>query len=304
VRTLRERLLPDGFPAERVVSCLGLVADTHLPDRLERLPPELLAVLDGVDAILHAGDVSALQVLDELGRIAPVFAVRGNDETAETTQALPAQLLLTLAGQRLLMVHGHYLDREADLASRLDDHWEPKLAYRAELGRRAGASAVIFGHIHVPLVARHGDVLLINPGALAAASGATRQRRCTVALLYVRDDGALAPVHIDLADPERPYRPAIDWPAGFQAALDQFQESILSPCLVADFAYLKTQAWWNNPAEGQPLWTAWYRAARRCWRGDIPLVTRAAVLSEVQRDAAIPLLARQRLEAALSRPQP
>lgn len=302
MRTLRERLAPGDFPTERISACLGLVADTHLPERIDRLPPELFSVLRGVDVVIHAGDVSALCVLDELSSIAPVLGVCGNDESAETAHALPAQLLVTLASQRVLITHGNYLDRDEELASRLDDHWDSKLAYRAELGHRAGASVVVFGHIHVPLVAHYQDVLLINPGAIAAASGATRQRRRTVALLYVRDDGALAPVHIDLADPERAYRPAINWAAGFQSALDQFQESILATDLATDFAYLKTQSWWNDPTEGRPLWAAWYRAARRCWRGEIPLLTRADILTELSGDDAISLPARCRLEAALSRP--
>ena len=55
-----------------------MVADTHVPDRLARLPSGLAAALAGVDAILHAGDVTTGPVLDQLNTIAPVHAVRGN----------------------------------------------------------------------------------------------------------------------------------------------------------------------------------------------------------------------------------
>jgi uncharacterized protein len=301
MRFLRERLAPPDFPSQRLKACLGLVADTHLPERLDALPSELFDVLGGVDSILHAGDVSELGVLDTLGALAPVLAVRGNDEGEETAPTLPDQVLLVLAEQRVLLTHGHHLDRGEEIASRGDDAWAPKLAYRARLGQRAHASVVIFGHIHVPLVAHYDNILLINPGAIAPASGATRQRRRTAALLYVRDDGALAVVHVDLADPERPYRPAIDWPSGYQAAVDQFHESILAPELAANFAYLKTQSWWNAPSEGRPLWAVWYRAARRCWNGEIPFLTSADILTELNNDTTTPPLARSRLEAALSR---
>ena len=301
---LRHHFRPADLPAARLAACLGVLADTHMPERLAALPSALHEVLDGVDLVLHAGDLSELWVLDRLRGSAPVLAVRGNDEAGDAGRHLPDQHLVTVAGGRLLLTHGHYPDRTEELASRADDRWAPKLAYRAELGRRAGASVVIFGHIHIPLAVHHAGVLLVNPGALAAASGATRQRRQTVALLYVRDDGAVTPVHVDLADLARPYVPRIDWAAGFRAAHDQYQESILSPELAADFAYLRTQAWWNLPDEGRPLWAAWYRAARRCWTGELPRLTRADVLAEVRADEAIPVLARSRFTAALSRPLP
>ena len=59
---------------------LGVVADTHVPDRARQINPDLLRVLRQaqVQAILHAGDVCSQVVLDQLGQIAPVYAVRGN----------------------------------------------------------------------------------------------------------------------------------------------------------------------------------------------------------------------------------
>ena len=296
----RDRFRPAAFPADRLAACVGLLGDTHLPDRARALPPAVFAALAGVDLLLHTGDLSALGVLDALGRIAPVLAVQGNDEAAEARQALPLQQLVTVAGRRLLLTHGHAPDRREELAARLDDRWGPKLAARAAAGRRAGATVVVFGHTHIPLTRDEGGVLLLNPGALAAASGATRQRRRTVALLYVRDDGAVAPVHLDLDDLARPYAPRIAWAAGFRAAHRRYNPSILAPELAADFAHLQAQPWWHLPDEGRPLWAAWYRAAQRCWAGELPRLTRADVLAEVRDDAAIPPLARARFEAALA----
>jgi putative phosphoesterase len=56
------------------MTCIGLLSDTHVPHRM----PALFERLHGVDLILHAGDLDAPAVLDELGRVAPVQAVRGN----------------------------------------------------------------------------------------------------------------------------------------------------------------------------------------------------------------------------------
>ena len=68
----RADLLPPEWPVERLAACFGLVSDTHLPERLSRLPAALFEVLRGVDLVLHAGDIGELRVLDELSRIAPV----------------------------------------------------------------------------------------------------------------------------------------------------------------------------------------------------------------------------------------
>ena len=61
---------------------IGVVADTHIPDRTRELPAEIFDHLHGVDMILHAGDVSRQIVLDRLATIAPVIAVQGNRDTA------------------------------------------------------------------------------------------------------------------------------------------------------------------------------------------------------------------------------
>jgi putative phosphoesterase len=175
--------------------------------------------------VLHAGDVGELWVLDQLSAIAPVIAVHGNDETADAQRELPYQQILAVGGQRILLTHAHYPDRTEEMASRASDDWQPKLARRAAMGQQAGARIVIFGHTHVPMAVEHGGVLLINPGALAAPNPTSRQRIQTVAIVSIRDDGAPFVTHIDLTRPNRPFRPCIDWQAGFRAAHEQFTDS-------------------------------------------------------------------------------
>src|SRR5438094_1902815 len=87
-------------PPEAFAASIGLLSDTHLPDRLEALPPALFDVFAGVHLILHAGDVGELRVLDELSALAPVVAVHGNDDTAEAQRELPYPHAVAVAGWR------------------------------------------------------------------------------------------------------------------------------------------------------------------------------------------------------------
>ena len=193
-----------------------------MPARCAELPAAVFDVLRGVDVLLHAGDVGELWVLDRLSAIAPVIAVHGNDETAAVQRELPYQQLVVAGGVRILLTHGHYPDRAAELESRKDDAWQPKLARRTAMGQRANARVVVYGHTHVPMAVEHEGVLLVNPGAIASPNPTLRQHIQSVAILSIRDDGALFVTHIDLANPDQPFMPQIDWQAGFRAAHAQF----------------------------------------------------------------------------------
>ena len=131
----------------------AVVADTHgkphpaSADRVRELEP---------DAILHAGDIGELEVLDLFREIAPVFAVRGNID-APTQQVPDVITLEVMDGERmklrLLLVH---------IAV-----YGPKL--RAEVARRARserASLVVCGHSHVPFIGRDRGITLFNPGSI------------------------------------------------------------------------------------------------------------------------------------------
>lgn len=223
---MTDRFLPPELPSRRVIARIGLISDTHMPARCAELPAAVFDVLRGVDVVLHAGDVGELWVLDRLSAIAPVVAVHGNDETAAVQRALPYQQIIAVGGQRILLTHGHNPDRAAEMALRENDDWQPKLAQRAAMGQRAGARIVVFGHTHIPMVVEHDGVLLVNPGACAAPNPTTRQRVQSVALLLIRDDGTPLVTHVNLAHPDQPFIPRIDWQAGFRAAHTQFTTPI------------------------------------------------------------------------------
>ncbi|HKO23391.1 MAG TPA: metallophosphoesterase family protein [Chloroflexota bacterium] len=290
--------LPPGIPAERVVACLGLVSDTHMPERWAALPPALFAVLHGVDLLLHAGDVGELWVLDRLSTMAPVVAVHGNDDTEEAQRELPYQQIIAVAGQRILLCHSHYPDHASEMDSRRGDAWTPKLDRRVALGKRAGAAVVVFGHTHIPMTRRHQGVLLVNPGAIASSSAFTRQRVQTVALLFLRDDASPRVVHVDLASHEHAFVPRIDWDAGFSAALDMYSASIVSPDLAADRERLVRDVLPLAPAEVRALVL---RVAHRRWSGRQDVFTRADLLAEVRTATSIPADVRAAIESALMR---
>jgi uncharacterized protein len=118
----------------------GVISDTH-----GLLRPEAVDALEGVELILHAGDVGAEHVLRELEAIAPVKAVRGNVDRIGEHGRLPITEIVDVAGRLVCLVH---ILEELDI--------DPTVA---------GISAVIHGHTHCPSIERRGGVLYLNPGS-------------------------------------------------------------------------------------------------------------------------------------------
>jgi putative phosphoesterase len=147
---------------------LGVVADTHVPDRRRSLDPRLLEILRSRDiqAILHAGDVSSPAVLAELEEIAPVYAVRGNRDWLWLNN-LPSDRMMTFAGVKIGMTHGHFgwvrylLDRPYyTLHGYRHEHLLPRL-----LAKFPQTRVIVFGHGHLPLNEWVDGRLLFNPGS-------------------------------------------------------------------------------------------------------------------------------------------
>ena len=253
--------LPADLDPDRVTSCIGLISDTHLPDRWNALQPAIFDTLSGVDLILHAGDVGVLNVLDQLSVIAPVIAVHGNDETAEAQAALPYQQVIAINGTRILLCHSHRPERAAELASRVGDDWAPKLATNAERAHNVGASIYVSGHLHIPFDVEFDGVRLINPGAIASGSPTTRQLLQSVALLYLRDDGEPFVVHVDVTHEPHVHDAWVDWDAGFVAAHGRYLASILTPDLMPVVEGFRLSQFADDPraremitALGRPVW--------------------------------------------------
>ena len=164
-------------PPESVV--IGLLSDTHLPYRAKQLAPAVLSALEGVDLILHAGDVDEPEELAPLRALAPLYAVRGNYHVRERSHAgasLPWSVELTVCGFHLVVEHGHrigpalWLWKIVSVIRRLITHkWDfPALEarmIRALRERHPQADIIVFGHTHRYYHARHGNILFLNPGA-------------------------------------------------------------------------------------------------------------------------------------------
>jgi uncharacterized protein len=140
---------------------VGVISDTH-----GLLRPEALAALEGVDAIVHAGDIGSAGILDALRRIAPVVAVRGNNDRDAWAASLPEIAKTEIGGTRIWVVHDL-----SSLWARLGRRGpSPATACGAHyrLGKDpalAGVAVVIAGHSHNPRVERREGLLFLNPGS-------------------------------------------------------------------------------------------------------------------------------------------
>jgi putative phosphoesterase len=152
----------------------AVIADTHIPRRARGLPEALLPHLKGADLILHAGDLMAPSLLDELEGYAPMRAVRGNLDPPELD--LPETLEFEFGGVPVAMIHDS----------------GPKRGRRNRMRRRfPDARVVIFGHSHIPLLEDEDGLMLLNPGS---PTDRRRQPRHTFALLWMEDGGVRAEI--------------------------------------------------------------------------------------------------------------
>ncbi|HET8548232.1 MAG TPA: metallophosphoesterase family protein [Bryobacteraceae bacterium] len=137
---------------------IGVISDTH-----GLLRPEAIAALAGSEAIIHAGDVGSGEILERLGSIAPVTAVRGNIDTQPWANALPLLATLEIGGVRIGVIH--------------------ELATPAAPPDLSQFRVMISGHSHKPRIEERDGVLYLNPGS----AGPRRFRLpVTVARLRVR----------------------------------------------------------------------------------------------------------------------
>lgn len=124
---------------------VGIVSDTH-----GLLRPELFEWLDGVDHILHAGDIGAVDLLTELEAIAPVTAVAGNTDGMDVRARVAETATVTLGGLTAVVLHGHLLGSPSP---------------RRVVSAHPQAGLIVFGHTHEPLIERIGGTLVVNPGS-------------------------------------------------------------------------------------------------------------------------------------------
>lgn len=130
---------------------IGLISDTHIPSRASAIPARVFEVFRDASLIIHAGDLTQLSVTDELERLAPVVAVRGNMDSTEVKAKLPAANTVQVDNHKIGVVHNLGILRA-----------KGKTLNEAESNK---LSVLVFGHVHLPSIKRENNVLLINPGS-------------------------------------------------------------------------------------------------------------------------------------------
>lgn len=150
---------------------IGILSDTH-----GLLRPEALKALQGVDLILHAGDVGDAAILEALSKLAPVQAIQGNIDIQGPCANLPAQLTIQLQGLTFLIIH--------DIAT---------------LPSETKADWIIYGHSHRPAFETQAGIHYLNPG-----SAGKRRFSLPISLVIMEiHNGQANPQFINLLD-ERP----------------------------------------------------------------------------------------------------
>jgi putative phosphoesterase len=145
---------------------VGLISDTH-----GLLRPQAVATLAGVEAIIHAGDIGTPEVIEALRQVAPVHAVRGNNDRGPWARRLPEVLVLRMGGVRIKVLHDvKAIGEESDAA---------------------GLQVVVSGHSHKPGVTRRDGILFVNPG-----SAGPRRFSLPVSVGFLRIEGEAADAEI------------------------------------------------------------------------------------------------------------
>ena len=159
---------------------VGVIADTHCPEFLDRLPARVFEVFDGIDLILHAGDIDGEETLTDLRRLAPVEAVRGDHD--RLLGALPASREIVIGGKRIVVVHGNrsrWFEEPNTLAWTLSlGYFRPHRGLPRALKRRfPNADAIVYGHTHRARAETLDGVLLFNPGGVHQWNPTTATQR-------------------------------------------------------------------------------------------------------------------------------
>lgn len=130
---------------------IGVISDTHIPERASKIPEKVFDIFKDVDMILHAGDLVSCDVLDELEKIAPTKCAQGNiDRTCGIK--LPKSVVFEVEGVKIGLNHGQVYPRGDT----------QQLKY---IAMELGVEILITGHTHWSFITELEDILLLNPGS-------------------------------------------------------------------------------------------------------------------------------------------
>ncbi|MCX6021622.1 MAG: YfcE family phosphodiesterase [Chloroflexi bacterium] len=175
---------------------VGLIADSHIPAAQPHMPVEVARAFEGVDLILHAGDIYVPEVLDFLSEIAPVHAVPGDgvDHHMDSDPRMKQTHVLTLDGVMVGLLHilllrpMHSEIWPGQIASGFPKTHSIRKSTHDWLG--APVDVVVFGDTHYEMVEEHEGILFVNPGSPTMVKQVMKMG--SVAMLELTPDGAEA----------------------------------------------------------------------------------------------------------------
>ena len=164
---------------------IGLISDSHI-SRGGELWPQVFDAFQGVDAILHAGDLWSPVLLDELAAIAPVWAARGNGDMHVDDPRVEDTWVLDFEGLSVAMIHDFPSPERAS----------PEILARRTEQRFPGATpdVVLYGHTHIEEAAGVEGVLYVNPGSPTLPYNKSL-RLGSIGFLHIEPDAVRAELH-------------------------------------------------------------------------------------------------------------
>ncbi len=131
---------------------IGVIADTHIPDRANELPEQVIQEFQQVDMIIHAGDFTNVQIFDKLKTLAQVKAVHGNMDPIGIVEKLPRKEIVKCGKFSIGIFHGS--GNPAVIIEQLKNEF-----------KNDKVDIIVFGHSHKPMNEWIGKVLFFNPGS-------------------------------------------------------------------------------------------------------------------------------------------
>lgn len=130
---------------------IGLISDTHVKDRAIEIPKSVFEAFKDVDLIIHSGDITSIEVINELEKIAPVIAIQGNMDRYFGLD-LPKSKIINVENKKIGVVHGEVYPK-GDMQ---------QLYY---IALELGVDILIAGHSHKAVMRKYENILFINPGS-------------------------------------------------------------------------------------------------------------------------------------------